>query len=210
MIALTRPKFFVPFHGEHRMLVKHAETAQSTGIPAENMIIIQNGDVVELTEESIRVAGKVPSGIELVDTTSSGMVSAKVLHERQRMASEGIVTIAAAIDWNGKLMAKPEIHLRGVVTSIERSLLQKWVQQRMEEILSVRWSEYAQPSEGEQLEVDWGGLQGVLERELQRSIRRELQCQPSVTLLMQIPDEPTVKVADGRRRRTRTAAQVAS
>lgn len=210
MIALTRPKFFVPFHGEHRMLVKHAETAQSTGIPAENMVILQNGDVIELTEDSIRVAGKVPSGIELVDTTSSGMVSAKVLQERQRMASEGIVTIAAAIDWSGKLLAKPEIHLRGVVTSLERSLVQKWVQQRIEEILGVRWSEFAQPTAGEQSEVDWGGLQGTLERELQRSIRRELQCQPTVTLLMQIPDEPPVKVADGRRRRTRTAAQVAS
>ncbi|MBD2415023.1 ribonuclease J [Nostoc calcicola FACHB-389] len=209
MIALTRPKFFVPFHGEHRMLVKHAETAQSMGIPAENTIVIQNGDVVELTENSIRVAGKVSSGIELVDTTSSGMVSAKVLQERQRMAEEGIVTIAAAIDWNGKLLAKPEIHLRGVVTSLERSLVQTWVKQRIEEILTVRWTEFA-PSEGEAADIDWGGLQGTLERELQRSIRRELQCQPSVTLLMQIPEEPPVKVADGRRRRTRTAAQVAS
>lgn len=210
MLALTRPKFFVPVHGEHRMLVKHAQTAQKMGVPAENMVIIQNGDVIELTENSIAVAGKVPSGIELVDTTSSGMVSAKVLQERQRMAEEGIVTIAAAIDWQGKLLAKPEIHLRGVVTSVERSLLQKWVQQRIEEILSVRWSEFA-TTVGEQPEVDWGGLQATLERELQRSLRRELQCQPSVTFLMQIPDEPPVKVAtDGRRRRTRTAAQVAS
>jgi ribonuclease J len=212
MMALTRPKFFLPIHGEHRMLVKHSQTAQSVGIPAENMVIIQNGDVIELTENSLKVAGKVPSGIELVDTSSSGMVSSKVLQERQRMASEGIVTIAAAIDWSGKLMAKPEIHLRGVVTSIERSLLQKWVQQRIEEILTVRWSEFSNPGfESEQSEMDWGGLQGMLERELQRSIRKELQCQPSVTLLMQTPDEPPVKVAtDGRRRRTRTTAQVAS
>ncbi|HLO88033.1 MAG TPA: ribonuclease J [Nostocaceae cyanobacterium] len=216
MIALTRPKFFLPVHGEHRMLVKHSQTAQSMGIPAENMVIIQNGDVVELTENSIRAVGKVPSGIELVDTASSGMVSAKVLHERQRMASEGIVTIAAAIDWNGKLLAKPEIHLRGVVTSIERSLLQKWVQQRIEEIISVRWSEFAPGSDP--ADIDWGGLQGTLEREMARSIRKELQCQPSVTLLMQIPEEPpvatsaattaatAVKVADGRRRRTRSTA----
>ncbi len=212
MMALTRPKYFLPIHGEHRMLVKHSQTAQSVGIPAENMVIINNGDVIELTENSMKIAGKVPSGIELVDTSSSGMVSSKVLQERQRMASEGIITIAAAIDWSGKLMAKPEIHLRGVVTSIERSLLQKWVQQRIEEILTVRWSEFSNPGfESEQSEMDWGGLQGMLERELQRSIRKELQCQPSVTLLMQTPDEPPVKVAtDGRRRRTRTAAQVAS
>ncbi|GAB1539678.1 ribonuclease J [Scytonema sp. NUACC21] len=210
MIALTKPKFFLPVHGEHRMLVKHSETAQSMGIPAENMIIIQNGSVVELTQDSIRAAGKVSAGLELVDTSGSGMVSAKVLHERQRMAEEGIVTIATAIDWTGKLMAKPEIHLRGVVTTIERSLLQKWVQQRLEEILTIRWSEFNQSMNGEQPQVDWMGLQEHLEKELARSLRRELHCQPTVTLLMQIPDEPPVKVADGRRRRTRTAAQVAS
>jgi ribonuclease J len=205
MIALTRPKFFVPFHGEHRMLVKHSETAQSMGIPAENMVIIQNGDVIELTENSIRVSGKVAAGIELVDTSSSGMVSSKVLQERQRMASEGTVTIAAAIDWSGKLMARPELHMQGVVTSIERSLLQKWVQQRIEEILSVRWTEFS-PVERQPADTDWGGLQETLERELARSMRRELQCQPALTLLMQVPEEPAVKVSDGRRRRTRSTA----
>ncbi len=208
MIALTRPKFFLPIHGEHRMLVKHAQTAQSMGIPYENMAILQNGDVVEVSEDAIRVTGKVPAGIELVDTSGSGMVSDKVLHERQRLAEEGIVTVAAAVDWNGKLMMKPEIHLRGVVTSIDRSLLEKWVQERMEGVLSDRWSEFAQSFNGEQVQVDWVGLQVQLERELQRAIRRELHCQPSVTLLMQMPEEP-VKAADGRRRR-RTAAQVAS
>lgn len=207
MLALTRPKFFVPVHGEHRMLVKHSETAQSMGIPKENMVIIQNGDVIELTENSISIAGKVPSGIELVDTTSSGMVSAKVLQERQTMAAEGLATIAAAVDWNGKLLAKPEIHLRGVVTSIERSLLLNWVQQRIEEILRVRWSEFVTGSEAN--DIDWGGLQDTLEKELGRSLRRELQCQASVTLLLQVPEqpsEPAVKVSDGRRRRTRSTA----
>jgi ribonuclease J len=206
MIALTRPKFFVPVHGEHRMLVKHSETAQSMGIPPENMVIIRNGDVIELTENSIRIAAQVPSGIELVDTTSSGMVSAKVLQERQTMATEGLATVAAAIDWNGKLLAKPEIYLRGVVTSIERSLLLKWVQQRIEEILSVRWSDFCTPGSSD---VDWGGLQDTLEKELGRSLRRELQCQASVTLLLQVPEqlpETAVKGSDGRRRRPRSTA----
>jgi len=209
MIALTRPKFFLPVHGEHRMLVKHAQTAQSMGIPPENMVIIKNGDVVEVSEAAIRVTGKVPSGIELVDGSGAGMVSDKVLKERQQMAEEGIVTVAVAVDWNGKLMAKPEIHLRGVVTKMERPLLQKWVQERIEEVLSDRFAEFApQPFNGEQPEVDWAGLQVQLEREIVRSLRRELHCNPSVTLLMQAADEPA-KAADGRRRR-RTAAQVAS
>ncbi len=208
MIGLTKPKFFLPAHGEHRMLVKHAQTAQSMGIPAENIVIMHNGDVVEVSEDAIRLAGKVPAGIDLVDTSGCGIVNGTVLQERQRLAEEGIVTIAATVDWNGKLMMKPEIHVRGVVTSVDRALLQKWVQERMEEVLRDRWSDFARAADGEQLEVDWVGLQTQLERELQRSIRRELQSQTSVTLLMQTPNEP-VKAADGRRRR-RTTAQVAS
>ena len=91
---------------------------------------------------------------------------------------------------------------------MERSLLRRWVQERIEEVLSSRWSDFAQTSDGQQ-DVDWAGLQVQLERELQRAIRRELQSQPTVTLLMSTPEEP-VKVADGRRRRRTAAAQVAS
>ncbi|MEM7727164.1 MAG: ribonuclease J [Cyanobacteria bacterium P01_A01_bin.45] len=208
MLALTRPKFFLPVHGEHRMLVKHSQTAQSMGVPADNMIIINNGSVVELTENSIRSVEKVPSGIELLDTSGVAMVSSKVLQERQKIAQEGIVTIAAAVDWNGKLLAKPELHLRGVASNIERSLLQKWVKQRIEEILSLRWAEFLSSDNGKP-DVDWGGLQGLIERDLARSLRRELKCQPSVNLMLQVPEEPT-KSSDGRRRRTRTTAKVAS
>ena len=86
MIALTRPKFFLPAHGEHRMLVKHAQIAQSMGIPAENTAIMQNGDVVELTPESMRIAGKVPAGVELVDATRAGIVDDSVLKQRQELA----------------------------------------------------------------------------------------------------------------------------
>lgn len=209
MIALTKPKFFLPAHGEHRMLVKHAQTAQSMGIPPENMIIMHNGDVVEVSADAMRITGKVTAGIDLVDTAGCGIVNGKILQERQQLAEEGIVTIAAAVDWNGKLMMKPDLHVRGVVTSVDRALLQKWVQERMEGVLSDRWSDFARPGDGEQLEVDWAGLQVQLERELQRSIRRELQSQTSVILLMQTPDEPVKATTDGRRRR-RTTAQVAS
>jgi ribonuclease J len=209
MIALTRPKFFLPVHGEHRMLVKHSQTAQSMGIPAENMVIIQNGDAVGLTTEEIKVSGKVPAGIELVDTSGIGIVSGKVLQERQQMAADGIVTIAAAIDWNGKLITKPDIHLRGVVTTIDRDFLQKWAHEQIEQILSDRWADFAQSFDGQPVEIDWAGLQAQLDKDLQRAIRRELQCQPTVTLLMPTPEEP-VKAADGRRRRRTTAAPVAS
>jgi len=205
MIGLTRPKFFLPVHGEHRMLVKHAQTAQSMGIPAANMVIINNGDIVELSEDAIKVGGKVPSGIQLVD--NSGVVHDNVMKERQQLAEDGVVTVAAAVNWEGQLMAKPEVHLRGVVTAVERSLLQALVQKTIESTLNDRWSEFARSFEDEPLEVDWVGLQTQIERDLQRLVRRELQSRPLLVFLLQSPGEPPIKAP---RRRQRPTAKVAS
>lgn len=205
MIALTRPKLFLPVHGEHRMLVKHSQTAQSMGIPAENMVVIDNGDIVEVSESGIRVAGKVPAGIELVDR--AGVVNATVLKERQHLAEDGIVTVAATVDWEGKLLAQPEIHLRGVVTTVERPLLQKLINKTIENVLSDRWREFARSLDDDQLEVDWVGLQTQIEAAIQRLLRRELQSRPLLVFLMQNPEKPPVKVTSSRRRST---AKVAS
>jgi ribonuclease J len=135
MLALTKPKFFLPVHGEHRMLVKHAETAQSMGIPPENMVIIDNGDIVELTAESIRIAGKVHSGIELVDGSRNGVVNDQVLKERQRLAEDGVVTVATTIAATGQLLARPEIHLRGVVVSADSKHLRQSIESTIEAVL---------------------------------------------------------------------------
>jgi len=205
MLALTKPKFFMPVHGEHRMLIQHAKMAQAMGIPAENMVITDNGDVVELTEDKIAITSQVTSGIELVDRT--GVVHHKVLQERQQLAGDGVMTVAAALGWDGKLLAKPEIHLRGVASTVEKSLLQQLVNKRIERTLSERWTEFAKPGD-EQIEVDWVGLQGEIERDLDRLARRELQSRPLVVFLLQRPEEPPVKTT-GRRRRS-TAAKVAS
>lgn len=208
MLALTRPKFFFPIHGEYRMLVEHAKTAQSMGIPAENIVIVNNGDVVELTRNSIRIVDKVPSGLELVDSSCSGVVGERVLKERQQLAEEGVVTVAATIDWNGQMLTEPELHLRGVVSSVQRGMLQKWVTETLEDCLSERWSQYAKYQPDGEIEVDWAGLQVQLEQELQRMLRRELQSNPLLVFLMQSPKEPPVKSTG--RRRTRATAKVAS
>jgi len=189
MLALTKPKFFLPVHGEHRMLVKHSETAQSVGVPAENMVIINNGDVVELTQDSIRVAGKVKSGIELVDSSRSGVVHDRVLKERQQLAGDGIVTVAATVGLNGALMAKPEIHLRGVVTTLDKSKLDRSITQTIEGLLRDRWKDFThQFGEGE-IEVDWTKLQAQLEMEVRRLLRREMQSNPLLVFLMQTPSQ---------------------
>ncbi|MDB9514294.1 ribonuclease J [Kamptonema animale CS-326] len=219
MIAMTKPKFFLPVHGEHRMLIQHSKTAQSMGIPAENMVIIDNGDVVELNQNSISVGGKVASGIELVDGSRAGVVKESVLKERQLLAEDGVVTVAAALGWEGKLIVKPEIHLKGVVTNVERSLLQRLITQTIETVLSDRWSEFAKPV-GSKVEVDWVGVQTQLERAIHRLLRREIQSNPLLVFLMQNPEdvgaekpkvtqeEPEVKLTG--RRRPRTVTRVAS
>jgi ribonuclease J len=205
MLSLTRPKFFVPVHGEHRMLVQHAKMAQAMGIPRENMVVINNGDIVEVTENNIGVAGKVPSGIELVDRC--GIVHDNVLKERQQLAEDGVVTVAAAVDWEGKLLAKPEIHLRGVVSLVEKSLLEQLVIKAIERTLTERWTDFAKSFEGSELDIDWAGLQVQIENDLRRLARRELQSHPLVVFLLQAPEEPPVKVTGRRRRST---ARVAS
>jgi ribonuclease J len=226
MLALTRPKFFVPVHGEHRMLVKHSQTAQSMGIPAENMIIIDNGDVVELTPNSIAVIDKVKAGIEPVDSSRTGVVKDDVMRERRQLAEDGVITVAVAIDLNGQLIAKPKIHFRGVVTSVDHEVLNKSMTQAIENTLKDYWSELARSFEG-QKEIDWVGVETQVERAIERSLKRELQPNnPLVVLLMNTPEgniilsdentpeeesttSTTAPQATGRRR-TRTAARVAS
>jgi ribonuclease J len=210
MLNLTKPKFFLPVHGEHRMLVKHSKTAQSVGVPAENMVIIDNGDVVELTPNSIRVSEKVPSGIELVDR--AGVVKAHVLQERQQLAEDGLITVAAALNTDGKLVARPEVHLRGVVTTIERSVWQSWVQSVIEGILSDRWTQFARGASNGEVDIDWTGLQAHIEQQILKLLRRELQSNASLIFLMQtVPaataDETPVPAKNTRQR---TTARLAS
>ena len=207
MLALTKPKFFVPVHGEHRMLVKHGQTAKSMGIPEENMVIINNGDIIELTGDSIQVAGKVPSGIELVDR--SGIVHDEVMKERQQLAEDGVVTVAVTVDEQLKLISQPEIHLRGVVTTIEHSLLQHLVIRTIERIFSDRAKELSRHTNGSRPEIDWLDLKVDVEGSLQRLARRELKCAPLIVFLLQKAEKPAVKTPTPRRRR-RSTATVAS
>ena len=203
MLNLTRPKFFIPVHGEHRMLVEHSGMAQAMGIPEENIVIIKNGNIIELTEDSIGVNGSVPSGIELVDR--AGIVQDNVMKERQQLAEDGVVTVAAAIDWSGKLVAPPALHLRGVVTSVEQSLLQQLVSRTVERILSDRWDDFSETKDGE-TEVDWTEVRLEIEGGLQRLFKRELKSRPLVVFMMQIPEQQPAKSRGGARRRRRSSA----
>jgi ribonuclease J len=185
MLALARPKFFVPVHGEHRMLVAHAKTAHSMGLPADHTLIIDNGDVVELTPDSIRKGDPVKAGIELLDNSRNGIVDARVLKERQQLAVDGVVTLLAAISTDGLMVAPPRVNLRGVVTTAEPRKMSMWAEREIGWVLENRWNQLARHTGGKAPDVDWVGVQREIEVGLQRRLRRELQVEPLIICLVQ-------------------------
>jgi ribonuclease J len=185
MLALTKPKFFVPVHGEHRMLVCHSKTAQSMGVPADNILIIDNGDVVELTADSIRRGDPVKAGIELLDASRNGIVDARVLKERQQLAEDGMITLLAAISTDGVMAAPPRVNLRGVVTTADARKLSIWAEREITWVLENRWKQLCRHTDGQAPDVDWVGVQREVELGLQRRLRRELQVEPLITCLVQ-------------------------
>jgi ribonuclease J len=205
MLALTKPKFFVPVHGEHRMLIKHSQTAQSMGIPPENMVVIQNGDVIELTQDSIKIGGKVPSGIELVD--SAGVVHEKVMEERQQLAEDGVITIAAIVDDQGNLVAEPQINLRGVVSKMELPSLERLITRGIDKTLSDLFE--LRSNSNTNGGVDWNSLRIDLEITLERLIKRELQSNPLVIFMLHLQEKEESETDPKFYRRKRSTATVA-
>jgi ribonuclease J len=185
MLALARPKFFVPVHGEHRMLVAHAKTAHSMGIPADHTLIIDNGDVVELTPDSIRKGDPVKAGIELLDASRNGIVDARVLKERQQLAEDGVITLLAVITTDGVMAAPPRVNIRGVVTTADARKLSIWAEREITWVLENRWSQLSRNTGGKAPDVDWVGVQREVELGLQRRLRRELQVEPLIICLVQ-------------------------
>jgi len=116
LINMTRPKFMVPCHGEYRHQAAFADLAQLMGYEASAVLSVENGDVVEFTAESARVTGKVPAGSVLVDGIGVGDVGNVVLRDRQQLAADGVMVVAATIDRSTrKVIAGPDIISRGFV-----------------------------------------------------------------------------------------------
>jgi ribonuclease J len=116
MINLVKPKFFIPVHGEYRHLVQHAGLAVDMGMDSDKVVIAEIGDVVELTRNRIRVAGKVTSGKVYVDGLGVGDVGNIVLRDRKQLSQDGILIVVVTIDKNtGQILAGPDIVTRGFV-----------------------------------------------------------------------------------------------
>ena len=116
MLSLVRPKYFLPVHGEYRQLMAHAKTAVQVGIPPENIFIMNNGRVMELTENSAKMTGVVQSGKILVDGLGIGDVGNIVLRDRQHLSQDGLIVVVLTMDSaTGEVVSGPDIISRGFV-----------------------------------------------------------------------------------------------
>jgi len=114
MLNLTKPKFFMPVHGEYRMLVQHAELARETGIQAANLFVVENGDVVQFADGRAERVGRIYGGPVYVDGLGVGDVGEVVLRDRRHLSVDGMIVVTVTVDsTDGKVLAGPFITSRG-------------------------------------------------------------------------------------------------
>ncbi len=158
MLALTRPKFFIPVHGEHRMLCRHAELAKEMGMDPGSILIASVGEVVELTAKRIGKNGTVPSGRVLVDGTTEEGVENIVLRDRQHLAQDGMLVVVMTMSGqDGTMISEPEIITRGFVYVKDNAQL-------MEEMRRVVY-ESIESCERQRI-TDWADIKGLVKTNL--------------------------------------------
>lgn len=124
MLGIVKPKYFIPVHGEQKHLLKHAQLAESVGLPSKNIVIADNGTMLEVSDSQIKKIGTIPAGRVLVDGYGVGDVGSVVLKDRKHLAEDGIIIVVATIDTaSGYLVSGPDVVSRGFVFVKENEAL---------------------------------------------------------------------------------------
>ena len=132
---LVRPKFFMPVHGEYRHLKQHANLAQSLGMPEDNIFLMENGQVLELSQRKAQVTGTVQSGSILIDGLGVGDVGSIVLRDRKHLSEDGLIVVVVTVSSDGRIMTNPEVISRGFVYVRESEELMDEIRDLTMEIL---------------------------------------------------------------------------
>ncbi len=116
VLALTKPKYFIPVHGEYRMLVKHAELGRLMGVKPQNIVIAENGKVIEISKKGIRCEETVQAGAVMLDGSGTSEVGSVVMRDRHRLAEDGMIVVVLPYSSDDrKLLSEPEIITRGFI-----------------------------------------------------------------------------------------------
>merc|ERR1712164_169575 len=119
----------------------------SMGVHPENVLVMENGDVAELRPDSLVQGSPVKSGVELLDSSRTGVVDTRVLKERQQLADDGVITVLAAISTDGVMVAPPRVNLRGVVTAADPRKMSLWTEREMSWVLENRWKQFSRQTD---------------------------------------------------------------
>lgn len=172
MISLTKPKFFIPVHGEYRHLQQHGILAERMGIRPKNIIVGDNGKVIELTGNNIRINGSVQSGAVLIDGLGIGDVGNIVLRDRKHLAEDGIIIVVVTVSkQDGSILSGPDVVSRGFVYVRESVDL-------MDEAKTVARSALYKCAEKNQ--TDWASLKGALKSSMSDFVYKETKRKPMV------------------------------
>lgn len=172
MHTLIKPQYFIPVHGEYRMLWQHAELAESMDMPRENIVLPEIGQVIEMSENSLSLAGIVPNGTVLVDGLGIGDVGNVVLRDRKHLSQDGLIIVAMAFDrTNGVLVSGPDVISRGFVYVRENEDLIEGIRDTVRKII-----ESYNRIEGS----DWPSIKNRIKDELRRYIFDKIKRNPMV------------------------------
>lgn len=172
MHALIKPKYFIPVHGEYRMLWQHAELAESMGTPRENIVLPEIGQVIEVGEDSLALSGVVPNGTILVDGLGIGDVGNVVLRDRKHLSQDGLIIVAMAFDrTNAVLVSGPDVVSRGFVYVRENEDLIVGIRETVRKIIASY-----QRIEGS----DWPSIKNRIKDELRRYIYEKIKRNPMI------------------------------
>ena len=171
MHALVKPKYFIPVHGEYRMLWQHAELAESMGMPSQNIVLPEMGQVIEMDQEGLYLAEQVPTGGVLVDGLGVGDVGNVVLRDRKHLSQDGLIIVCMGINRDErKLVSGPDIISRGFIYVRENEDIIENTRDVVRQILS------SSSLAGE----DWPMLKNRIKDELHRYIFEKIKRNPMI------------------------------
>ncbi len=179
MLALLRPRYVVPIHGEYRMLAEHAQLAMRMGVPAENVVIAQDGDVIEVSAEGgISVVDHVPCGNVYVDGSGVGDIGQVVLRDRRLLSRDGILVVVVTVDSEtGQPLAGPDIISRGFVYERESEEL-------LESARAVVANAISKHTEGRGHTADWNFIKNKIRDTLGEFLYERIRRRPMILPLV--------------------------